>query len=155
MIEVLKLLFGSLFSKKSLEKTLIDSKLGKLICTYKKEDIYFTWDTEYMFNNNNSEPISISIDGDNNGPFSNTLQKTYQIIDSISELQSKIQTKIDLQFPEKKIDLKRDFNLEDIYVYMEEESNSVEYEFEFYTNDSEIMISVEFINDEIEVIEFY
>jgi hypothetical protein len=155
MIEVLKLFFGSLFSKKSLEKTLIDSKLGKLICIYKKEDIYFTWDTEYKLNNNNSEPISISIDGDTNGPFSSTLQKTYQIMDSISELQSKIQTKIDLQFPEKNIDLKRDFNLEDLYIYLEEETNSVEYEFEYYSNDSEIMISVEFVNDDIEAIEFY
>jgi hypothetical protein len=124
MIEVLKLLFGSLFSKKSLEKTLVDSKLGKLICIYKKEDIYFTWDNEYKFNNNNCEPISISIDGDTNGPFSNTLQKTYQIMDTISELQSKIQTKIDLQFPEKNIDLKRDFNLEDLYIYLEEETNN-------------------------------
>ena len=155
MIQVLKLLFGSLFSKKSLEKTLVDSKLGKLLCTYKKEDIYFSWDTEYKFNNNNREPISISIDGDTNGPFSNTLQKTYQIMDSIAELQSKIQTKIDLQFPEKNIDLKRDFNLEDLYIYLEEESNSVEYEFEYYSNDSEIMISIEFVNDEIEAIEFY
>ena len=148
-------MFGSLFSKKPLEKTLVDSKWGKLICTYKQEDIYFTWDTEYKFHNNNGEPISINIDGDNIGPFSSTLQKTYQIMDSIAELQSKIQTKIDLQFPEKKIDLKRDFNLEDIYIYLEEETNSVEYEFEFHSNDSEIMISVEFINDEIEAVEFY
>jgi hypothetical protein len=120
-----------------------------------KEDVYFTWDNEYKFNNNNCEPISISIDGDTNGPFSNTLQKTYQIMDTISELQSKIQTKIDLQFPEKNIDLKRDFNLEDLYIYLEEETNSLEYEFEYYSNDSEIMISVEFVNDEIEAVEFY
>ncbi|WP_298304298.1 hypothetical protein [Flavobacterium sp.] len=138
-----------------MEKTLVDSKLGKLICTYEKEDVYFTWDTEYKFNNNNREPISISIDGDINGPFSKTLQKTYQIMDSIFELQSKIQTKIDSQFPEKNIDLKRDFNLEDLYIYLVEETNSVEYEFEYYSNDSEIMISVEFVKDEIEAVEFY
>ncbi len=154
-MSVLKLLFGNLFSKKPLEKTIMDSKLGKLVCQYKPDNVYFTWDTEYKIKNNNEEPISICIDGDLNGPFSNVLQKTYQIIDSLSELSYEVQNQIDVEFSERKINLTRDYSFKDIFVHINEETNKVDFELEYYSNDAEIMISVEFINDKIDVIEFY
>ena len=154
-MSVLKLLFGNLFSKKPLEKTIIDSKLGKLVCQYKPNDAYFTWDSEYKINNNKGEPVAICIDGDLNGPFSNALQKTYQIIDSLSELSYKVQKQIDVDFPERKINLTRDYSFKDIYVLINEETSKVDFELEYYSDDAEIMISVEFINDKIDVIEFY
>lgn len=154
-MSVLKLLFGNLFSKKPLVKTIMDSKLGKLVCQYKPDNVYFTWDTEYKIKINNEEPISICIDGDLNGPFSNVLQKTYQIIDSLSELSYEVQNQIDVEFSERKINLTRDYSFKDIFVHINEETNKVDFELEYYSNDAEIMISVEFINDKIDVIEFY
>lgn len=133
----------------------MDSKLGKLVCQYKLNDAYFTWDTQYKMNNNKGEPVSICIDGDLNGPFSNALQKTYEIIDSLAELAHEIQKQIDVEFPEKKINLNREYSFKDIYVYINEESDKVDFELEYYSYDNEIMISVEFINDKIAVIEFY
>ena len=154
-MSILKLLFGNLFSKKPLEKTILDSKIGKLVCVYKPNDTYFTWDTEYKIRNNKGEPISICIDGDLNGPFFNVIQKTYEIIDSLSDLSYEVQKQIDVEFPERKINLTRDYSFKDIYVLINEETNKVDFELEYYTEDAEIMISVEFINDKIEVIEFY
>ncbi len=154
-MSVLKLLFGDLFSKKPLEKTIMDSKLGKLVCQYKPNDAYFTWDTEYKIQNNKGETLSICIDGDLNGPFSNTLPKTYQIIDSLTDLSYEVQKQIDVEFPEKKIKLSSNFYFKDVYVYINEETNMIDFELEYYSEDAEIMISVEFENDKIAVIEFY
>ncbi len=154
MFSFLKELFG-IGSYKGLQKTIMDSKLGKLVCEYKANDTYFTWDTEYKLSNNKGEPVSITIDGDLNGPFSSTLQKTYQIIDTITELSHDVQKQIDVQFPEKEISLTKNYSLSDVFVYINEETNKVDFEFEFITGDAEIMISVEYVNNEIDVIEFY
>lgn len=154
MWRFLKKLFGLEFSK-TLKKTIIDSKLGKLVCEYESTDEFYTWNTEFQQQDKTDKVISISIDGDLNGPFFNVLQKTYQILESLSDLSNKVQTEIDLKFSDKKINIYEDFNLEDISVYKDEESNSLNYDLEYYSGDCEIMISVEFINDKIDIIEFY
>lgn len=141
-------------TEEKLGKTIFDSKLGKLVCNYKPSDDYFSWETE-LKQPNAKEPISIWIDGDLNGPYSNALQKAYEIVDSISDITYKVQQEIDNRFPEKKVNLSDDYNLEDISVFVDEETKSIDFELEYYTEDSKIMISVEFIADTIESIDFY
>lgn len=153
MLKIIKLL-QSLLSRKSSRKIIMDSRLGKLVCEYKSNEKYFTWDAE-LEHGRGKEPISISIDGDLNGPYSNALHKAHEVVNMIPDLTYKIQKEIDSRFPEKKVDLSKDYNLEDIFVYVDEETKTVDFELEYCTEDAEVMISVEFVNDQINGIDFY
>ena len=141
-------------SEKELTKSLVDAKLGKLECTYKLSDTFFSWDGE-LTQTKGKEPICISIDGDLNGPFSDALHKVYQIIDSVLQINFDIQKALDTRFPEKKINLSRDFYLEDISIFKDEETGVLDYELEYFSDKSDFMISVEFVNDTINGIDFY
>lgn len=147
-------LFQSLLTKKSSNKTIMDSRLGKLVCEYKPNDDYFTWDAE-LEQGKGKEPISISIDGNLNGPYSEVLQKAHEIVNRIPDLTYKVQKEIDNRFPDKNVNLSKEYNLEDIFVYRDEETKTIDYELEYCTDDSEIMISVEFVNDQVNGIDFY
>ena len=152
MLSLLKLIFGGLSKKKS-TKSIIDSKLGKLTTEYSEKDNYYSWDFELKIKK--GKKVAFSLDGNLNGPFNDVLQKAYQMVDFVEDLFSEVQMELDTKFAEKKINLANDYTLEDVFIYKDEETGSVDFELEFYTEGSEIMISVEFVNDKIKMIEFY
>ena len=152
MLNLLKSIFGG-FSKKKSTKFIIDSKLGKLTNEYSEKDNYYSWDFELK--RKKGEKIAFSLDGNLNAPFNDVLQKAYIIVDTVDNLFEKVQAELNIKFAEKKINLTNDFALEDIFIYKDEETGSVDFDLEFYSEGSEIMISVEFVNDKIEIIEFY
>ncbi|WP_291129697.1 hypothetical protein [Flavobacterium sp. UBA7682] len=153
MLQFLKSLFAGEPLKQV--KIIMDSKLGKLTCDYKSSDEYFSWDGKVKSKTKGVKSIALSIDGDLNGPYPVALQKAYQIVDTIPDLNYKVQQEIDLKFPEKQINLSRDFRLDDISIYFDEETNDADFDFEYYTEDNSIMVSVEFVNGAIETIDFY
>lgn len=136
-------------------KVIMDAKLGKLKCEYKSSDKYFYWDGKLKSGIKGVKSTKFSIDGDLNGPYSAVLQQTYQIVDTIPNLTDSIQKEIDSKFPEKQINLLRDFHLDDVSVNFDEETKEVDFELEYYTEDNSIMVSVEFVKGKIEAIEFY
>lgn len=152
MLNLLKSIFGG-FSKKKSTKSIIDSKLGKLTNEYSEKDNYYSWDFELK--RKKGEKIAFSLDGNLNAPFNDVLQKAYIIVDTVDNLFEKVKAELNIKFAEKKINLANDFALEDIFIYKDEETGSVDFDLEFYSEGSEIMISVEFVNDKIEIIEFY
>ncbi len=153
MLQFLKSLFVGEPTKQV--KIIMDSKLGKLTCDYKSTDKFFSWDGKLKSNTKGVKSIALSIDGDLNGPYLPALQKAYQIVDTIPDLSYSVQKEIDLKFPEKQINLSRDFRLDDITIFWDAETNEVDFELEYYTEDNDIMVSVEFAKGTIEAIDFY
>ena len=153
MWQLLKLIFGKK-DKNKLSKTVTDSKFGTLINEYEDGDDSFTWFTELNQSKEDSEPISVYVDGDLNKPYSETLNKAYQLADRIPDLAYEIQKELDWKYSEKKINLSRNFRLDDIYVYFDEDQKLC-FELEYFTQNNDIMISVEFVEDKIEAIDFY
>lgn len=153
MLNFLKSLFGNLLVKTE-EKVIMDSKLGKLTNTYTSKDQFFFWCGEIKLRNY-KEKTEFTIDGNMNAPFDVPLQKAYYVIDRIADLEYDIQKQLDSKFADKKINLSRDFSLQDISFYYDEETKENDYDFEYYNEDSSIMISVNFIEDKIDEIDFY
>lgn len=143
----------SLFEKKpkELSKTIYDSKFGKLTTDYFESDEYFYWAFEVK--NKTENATSVTIDGTLDGPFSEVLSKAYLIMDSLELITQSVQKELNLKFQEKNIDLGK-YYIDDIYFFKDEESNSICYDLEYFS-DVEEMISVEFQNDKIILIEFY
>lgn len=142
----------SLFEKKlELSKTIYDSKFGKLTTDYVESDEYFNWDFEVK--NKTENATSVTIDGTLEGPFSEVLSKAYLIMDTLELITQSVQKELNLKFQEKNIDLGK-YYIDDIYFFKDEESNSICYDIEYFS-DVEEMISVEFQNDKIILIEFY
>ncbi|MGC4039758.1 MAG: hypothetical protein QM710_02905 [Flavobacterium sp.] len=153
-MNLLKLLFGSLFSKKQ-TKTLIDSKLGKLTNEYEPKDQFFFWNGEINPKGKNKEKTQFTIDGDINSPYPASLQKAYEVLDRLEMLTYDVQKALDSKFPEKGINLSRDFNFQQISFFADEETGCTDFDFEYFTEDASIMVSVEFVNNKIDLIEFY
>ena len=143
----------SLFEKKpkELSKTIYDSKFGKLTTDYVESDEYFYWAFEVK--NKTENATSVTIDGTLDGPFSEVLSKAYLIMDTLELITQSVQKELNLKFQEKNIDLGK-YYIDDIYFFKDEVSNSICYDIEYFS-DVEEMISVEFQNDKIILIEFY
>jgi hypothetical protein len=139
------------FRKKE-TKHFFDSKLGRLTCEFnRKHDEFFFWNTEVNNINKNKSKTSISIDGDTNSPFLNSLAIAHKIIETISDITAEVQKEIDNKFSEKKIKLATNYILDDISIYS---GSEVDYELEYYSDKDE-MISVGFKNNSITELDFY
>jgi hypothetical protein len=154
MWQLLKSIFGQ-NDKRKFKKKISDAKFGTLVNEYEEGDKTFTWMAEVNNNREDKEPISVTIDGDFNKPYPETLNKAYQLVESIPDLAYQVQKELDWKFSEKKINLSRDFRLDDIYVYLDDDDKTVCFELEYFTENNDVLISVEFINDEIKAIDFY
>lgn len=149
---LIKILFSSLFTK-TIKKTFTDARLGKMVCEIDaKGEKFFFWNAE-INSINKENPTTVSVEGDINGPNLNLLQKTYNVISEIEDFKFIVQKELDYKFTDKRINLSRDYYIDDISLYLEDD---LEFEVEFYSDDDDKpMISVGFNNKNIAELDFY
>jgi len=152
MWEIIKILFSSLFSK-TIKKTYTDARLGTMTCTIDlKGEEFFFWNAE-LKSINKTEPTTVSVEGDINGPNLSLLQKTYNVIAEIEDFKFILQKELDYKFTDKRINLSRDYYIDDISLYLEDD---LDFEIEFYSDDNDKpMVSVGFNNRNITELDFY
>ena len=142
---------------KSNRKEVIDNTLGKIFLEYKDsfEEFYF-WQVELNSINKDKTETSITLDGDFSKPSSKCVDKLKVFLNDINTFLDKIQQELNAKHSEKNIDIKL-YNLEDISVYQNDNSDIEEsdLELEFYSESSKELISVEFSNNKIILLEFY
>jgi len=152
MWTLIKILFSSLFSKTE-KRTYIDARLGKMMCEVDaKGEQFFLWNAEIK-SINKTEPTTISVEGDINGPNPELLQKAYTVIGEIEDFKFIVQKELDYKFAEKRINLSKEYYIDDISLYLEDE---LDFEIEFYSDEQDQpMISVAFNNKNIAELDFY
>lgn len=152
MLTLLKVLFSGLF-KKTIKKIHFDARLGKMVCEINaKDEKFFFWNAE-INSINKKDPTTVSVEGDINGPNLNLLQKTYNVILEIEDFKGIVQKELDYKFAEKKINLLKDYYVEDISLYLEDD---VDFEVEFSSDEVDTpMISVGFKDKNIVELDLY
>ena len=149
---LIKILFSGLFTKK-IKKTFIDARLGKMICEIDvKGEKFFFWNAE-INSINKTEPTTISVEGDVNGPNLDLLQKAYKVIEEIEDFKFIIQKELDYKFTDQKLNLLKDYYADDISLYLED---GLDFEVEFYSDEADKpMISVAFNEKNIVELDLY
>lgn len=152
MLTLLKILFSSLF-KKTIRKTFIDARLGKMVCEIDaKGEKFFFWNAEIK-SINKDNPTTVSVEGDINAPNLNLLQKTYNVISEIEDFKFIVQKELDYKYADQKINLSKDYYVDDISLYLED---GLDFEVEFYSDeDDKPMISVGFNDKNIVELDLY
>lgn len=157
MLKFITKLFQNKTVSKLNRKEVIDTTLGKIFLEYKDafEDFYF-WEVELYSINKDKTKTSITIDGDFNTPSFICVDKLKLFLKDINSFLDLIQHELNTKHKEKNIFIKN-FNLEDISVYTNENSTIEEsdLELEFYSESSKDMLSVEFSKNKLHLLEFY
>ena len=153
--------FSKLFKNKTVfksnRKEVVDNTLGKIFLEYKDEfEEFYFWEVELNSINKDKTETSITLDGDFSNPSSKCIDRLKLFLNDINSFMTKIQQELNDKHPEKNIDIKR-YNLEDISVYHNENSDIEEsdLELEFYSESSKDIISVEFSKNKLILLEFY
>lgn len=136
-----------LFKKKSRKD--FHTKFGTMTCEFGKEDKFFYWHIYTDRYNKSNYSASLWIEGTQIKPDQILLEKAYNLIAAIKVYTPLTQKELDSKFASKKIDLSKDYKVDDIEFCLD---GMLEIE---YLSDEEDMVSVIFNDEIIEKIEIY
>ena len=136
-----------LFKKKT--KKDFHTKFGTMTCNFGKEDHYFYWHIYTDRFNKNKYSTSLLIEGNQIRPNEVLLDNASKLLVNLKDYTDILQRELDLKFPSKSINLKKDYKVEEIEFSLEGEL-----EIEYSTNEQDI-VNVVFIGNTIQKLELY